>query len=173
MTGKLKNYTPKMFNPIERTLRCEPKAQTVAWTQECNRFMRIKMLPEKIDVIGPSKFSFTSAKPIRLHGFALGMHFKDTSARNFPMNVSLGGGLAVLRPKFKVYQNQTKKNETMIIFEEPIEKVTNFACSISLPFKRLNYEFVLRSDVNSRTTGNWTAFDFGGDKWVTRLFYDL
>lgn len=175
MTNKLKDFKPEKFNLNLRTSRNEPKALTEplkAWSLEFNRFVRMNKLTAQIDVI-LSNFSFTCDDPIKLHGIALGIYFRNTDPANFPMNLSAGVGrndvwLASFKSKYKVYQSSTRNNETIIIFEKPIEKITNFSCSIQLPYKRLNYEF----DLHPTARVNDIFFRFEGGEWVTRLFFD-
>lgn len=173
MAGKKNFYKPKLFNWTPRTKGCEPNVRTVAWSNEIDRFTKLTKLEKKIDLSGRSTLSFTCSKPIRLHGFAFGIHFKNTNPSYFPMTVTVGTGDPI-NSKHKVYQSTDRKNETLITFIKPIKNVTRFSATIVIPFKQLNYEFVLKPDAQSTTNGHAT-FRFGSgsaDKWLTRLFFD-
>lgn len=184
ITTKLKDFKSQKFNltprasmtqfksvaqPSQQPSSNEPKEQLPEWSLQCNRFLCLNEHAGKNDASAHSIFSFNCDKPIRLHGMALGIDSTGANLDGLSMNFNaevrrLVGPMLSYNLKGKVY-DIPRKNEIMIIFEKPIERVTHFSCSFES--LTLNNKLELKSFVEM----NGIKFEFSG-KWVICLFFD-
>lgn len=169
MIGKLKGLKSQKFNQTARTppsLEMFDERNTV-WSIEIDRFLRKHEKPnaERVEI---GRVIFESHDPIRLYGIALGVRFNQADEYAFPETLTIRTGTDnYYGQKYKMFQSPTRRDETIIMFEKAIERVTLFTCYFQLPVKELNYELALRQSVQEH------GVDFTFDsKWVTRVFCD-
>lgn len=129
----------------------------------------MKRRPVDIHVV---RFGFDCDNLIRLHGIVLGIHLKDIAVDSISDKISISAkfdddSFAAFESKCKFYQSTTTKNESIIVFENPIDRLTGFNCSVKLPPLQLNYDLVLDDDVEVDNV----QFTFNGG-WITRVLFD-
>lgn len=177
MIKKLNESKPHQFNQ-NAMKRLKAPFRIPSWLMQCKRhvlpFRNASILYGRTDEVTCVNFSFACSKPIGLYGIAIGFRFDDEDLDNLPASIFVSasqdanGPLISYPSKYKVYKYSNAKAETILMFAEPIERITHFSCTFRLPSPQL----LCNTELDTYVVSNGTRFRLVGNS-VHRLYFDL